>query len=356
LGASLATIAAFFLFSCPVNGAELSDVLAAFAKQDNADAIAKLEKAAEDGNAQAQAILGTMYYDGLGVPYDKEKAFPLNMKAAQQGRLDAQFRVAMAYSMPESTYGRPKIPEWNVAEASKWFNKAAAGAVPQAEGGDPIAQYVLGELYHIGRGGIASDQNKAFSLLLKAAEQNVPDAQYTIAYLYEHGHNEQGRFVTEDKQKAREWYTKAAQAGLAGAQLSLGRMLELSGDKEGAKLWYTSAALLGDPIASGFLKDHYNIHLGDPTAFDQQQADLRGKEAVWETDRLINFGGVALGNAVISLMGTGGGSVDDAALKNYREQIQRNTNNLTDQIIKNMHERDLINRKSMGIGSSGHFQ
>jgi TPR repeat protein len=335
-------VAALVVSSTSVYAGALDDARASLAKQDFASAAAKFQEAVDQGDPEALAIMGTMYYEGIGVPYDEEKAFQLNMKAAEQGRVDAQFHLAEAYAQRSTKTPDRELREEEIGEARRWFTAASAGAKPKAEAGDPLGQWILGEFYTVAWGGFPRDFVKSVAWLTKAAEQNVVSAQFKLGMAYESG---QG--VQSDPLKAREWYMKAAQAGHSGAQLRLGRSLELSGDKEGAKIWYTQAALLGDSTASGFLRNHYNIHIGDPTAFDQQQADLRAKDAVHQTNSLINFGGVALGNAVISLMGTGNNSADPRALQDYREQIQRNTNNLTDQVIKNMQQQDRINTKAM---------
>ena len=78
-------------------------------------------------------------------------------------------------------------------------------------------------------------------------------------------------------------------------------------------------------------------------AFDQQQADLLAKEGVLQAHHLINFGGVALGIAVITLMGAGDSSVDPSALQDYRDQTQRNINNSVDREREYQMQRDRDN-------------
>ena len=232
---------ALFLSSPPVNGAGLDDARAALAKRDFAGAAAKFQEAINQGDPEAMAIMGTMYYEGIGVPYDGEKAFQLNMKAAEKGRVDAQFHLAEAYAERSTKTVDKDARDLDIGEARKWFAAASAGAKPKAEAGDPVGQWIFGEFYTVAWGGFPRDFVKSFAWLTKAAEQNVVSAQFKLGMAYESG---QG--AKPDPIKAREWYIKAAQAGHSGAQLKLGRMLELSGDKEGAKIWYTQAALLGD--------------------------------------------------------------------------------------------------------------
>jgi hypothetical protein len=77
---------AIIFASCsPANASALEVARAAFAKQDFALSVAKFQEAADQGDPEAMALLGTMYFYGIGVPYDREKAFALNLKAAVGG-------------------------------------------------------------------------------------------------------------------------------------------------------------------------------------------------------------------------------------------------------------------------------
>jgi hypothetical protein len=52
---------------------------------------------AEQGDADAQYHLGSMYYSGEGVPHDDEQAIQWYTKAAEQGHVDAQYNLALMY-------------------------------------------------------------------------------------------------------------------------------------------------------------------------------------------------------------------------------------------------------------------
>ena len=60
------------------------------APQIPAKVIAKWQKLAEEGNADAQFLLGKAYYDGNGVAQDYAQALELWHKAAAQGNAAAQ--------------------------------------------------------------------------------------------------------------------------------------------------------------------------------------------------------------------------------------------------------------------------
>ena len=92
-----------------------------------------IRKAAEQGDAQAQSILGECYAEGTGVAKDAAEAVKWFRKAAEQGYASSQFFLGLCYD--EGT-GVPK----DQAEAAKWWRKAA-------EQGDVSCQSLLGTCY-----------------------------------------------------------------------------------------------------------------------------------------------------------------------------------------------------------------
>jgi hypothetical protein len=84
--------------------------------------------------------------------------------------------------------------------------------LPQAEGGDPIAQTYVGEIYERGLG-VAPDHATAVQWYRKAAEQGYSRAQINLGALYE-----QGLGVDKDATTAINWYRKAS--GLSNDQLA----------------------------------------------------------------------------------------------------------------------------------------
>ena len=75
-------------------------------------------KAADQGSAVAQGLLGEMYSSGQGVTQDYAKAVKWLRKAADQGFVPAQLDLAAVYS---HGLGVPK----DYAETAKWLHKAA---------------------------------------------------------------------------------------------------------------------------------------------------------------------------------------------------------------------------------------
>ena len=122
----------------------------------------EFRKAAEQGDAGAQFILGGMYARGEGVAKDDAEAVKWFRSAAAQGHATAQNNLGVMY-----TYGRgvPKDDE----EAVKWYRLAA-------EQGDADAQYSLGWMYDNGKG-LPEDDAEAVKWYRLAAEQGDADAQ-----------------------------------------------------------------------------------------------------------------------------------------------------------------------------------
>ena len=73
---------------------------------------------AEQGDAQAQSGLGTMYMNGQGVRQDYEEAVKWYRLAAAQGNEDAQSGLGLMY---HNGYGVPQ----DFIHAHMWFNLAA---------------------------------------------------------------------------------------------------------------------------------------------------------------------------------------------------------------------------------------
>jgi TPR repeat protein len=123
---------------------------------DPAKAVAFYRAAAKNGFASAQARLGRMYEDGLGVPRDIGRAFEWYRIAAQVGNnADAQYALARLYYE-----GRGVLQDYGTA--ADWYLKAARG-------GHPVAQFIAGRMYRDGWG-VTADAVEALAWLTLAAE------------------------------------------------------------------------------------------------------------------------------------------------------------------------------------------
>ncbi len=91
--------------------------------QDYAEAVKWSRKAAEQGNARAQFVLGTMYNNGQGVTQDYAEAVKWYRKAAEKGYARAQFSLGTMYGL-----GRG-VTQDNL-QAHVWLNIAVSNLPP----------------------------------------------------------------------------------------------------------------------------------------------------------------------------------------------------------------------------------
>ena len=132
-----------------------------FADKNFDEALKWIQKAAEQGEATAQGILGLCYDEGKGVKADAEKAVYWWKKAAEQG--DAKARRLLGFC-----YFAGKGVKADAEKAVYWWKNAA-------EQGDAKAQYLLGLCYFEGKG-IEKNLTQAQYWLELAAAQNDTDA------------------------------------------------------------------------------------------------------------------------------------------------------------------------------------
>ena len=158
---------------------------------------------AEKGNVLAQAKLGLIYGNGLGMPVDYVEAVKWYRKAAEQGDANAQNNLGLMYK------GGLGVTI-DYLEASNWFRKSA-------EQGLAKAQFNLAEMYEERL--IAENKTDALSWFRRAAEQGYIPAQTRLAYCSEYGVD-----VPEDETETLKWYRIAAEQGDADGQAGLAHM------------------------------------------------------------------------------------------------------------------------------------
>jgi TPR repeat protein len=152
---------------------------------DYAQAMTLFQKAAAQNNAEAEADIGWLYEDGLGVPKDAAQAFQWFTKGANGGNAYGQDQLGFCY---ETGFGTPK----DAAQAIAWYTKAA----PQ---GNDDAMTRLGIALQEGRG-VPKDLRQSFTYFLSAAYDNYGWAQYNVARCYI-----MGIFVPKDLTQAQRW-------------------------------------------------------------------------------------------------------------------------------------------------------
>ena len=85
--------------------------------QDNAKAVRWYQKAMDQGLGEAYTNLGYMYDGGLGVKQDKQKAVKLYLTGAEKGSLNAMLNLGVSYWKGEGV-------SKDLVEAYKWLDLA----------------------------------------------------------------------------------------------------------------------------------------------------------------------------------------------------------------------------------------
>src|SRR5215475_6123328 len=109
---------------------------------------------AQQGDARAQFLLGSLYAQGYGVPQDYGAAAQWFRRAAEQGHVAAQYNLGVLYANGD---GVPR----DASQAAQWLRRAA-------DQEDPKAQYNLG-LFYAGGVGVPQDYGEAYVWFTLAA-------------------------------------------------------------------------------------------------------------------------------------------------------------------------------------------
>lgn len=212
------------------------------------DNLQKRERVLETDNHELN--LANSYYNGINAIRDIDKAVKIYRKLGNEGNAEAQFMMGMCYLKGEGTIKSQK-------EAVEWFNKAAnnghdealyqlglirfnAGKEKEAfvcfknaaAQGNLNAQFELtrcngGEITHV-------NGNVDIELLKKMALQGSPQAQYELALDFAN---------KRDYGSAHEWLETAANQGHVMAQYKLGEYYSrILANYELANYWFEKAS------------------------------------------------------------------------------------------------------------------
>lgn len=209
-----------------------------------ADVFIVFQQLADKGYGKAYLPLANMYRGGQGINKNIEKADYYSQVAfdwcfANQSLNDPEIwrDLGAIYSYGN---GIEQDNEYYNEQSKVWYRKAS-------DHGDTGAQCNLGWSY------LYKEDEQAYVLFLKAAEQGYRRAQYHLAEMYECGNG-----IEEDGKKAVFWYLKAAKQGDVNAQVHLG-WLYLSNeglvaqDNDQALFWCRRAAVQGLARAQNLL-------------------------------------------------------------------------------------------------------
>lgn len=217
--------------------------------QDRETAVKWFQKAAEQGSFRANNNLGNCYFNGNGVPQNYVKAFGHYLKAAETGYDIAQYNLGKCLLISSEAYSvaqRMKGGSSGKGNAEIWFTAAA-------DQGYAPAMMKLAELY-LGKSLGETNVFKAMEYLTKAAEKGNTEAWMKLAEIYIDGEH-----INRNEVKAVEFLTKAAEKNNVEAQLRLGEIYskgfgKIAMDKNSAEKWYRKAAESGNKEAQNRLE------------------------------------------------------------------------------------------------------
>jgi len=166
--------------------------------------IRELKKAAEKGDAEAQAQWGLLLATGDNVPQDVKEALSWLRRAAQQGEVTAMFNLGIIL---EKGLGCEADPD----EAALWYWQTA-------ELGDTQAKMKLGTMLIKGQG--FTQGSPVIQAIEASAEKGHPYAQSFYAKLHLDGVGIEPNYEVAEK-----WFRLSAAQGDESAIFNLGEMM-----------------------------------------------------------------------------------------------------------------------------------
>jgi len=186
---------------------EIAQAVLHYTKKKYKQAFPLLEKAAENGNSEAQYYLGLMYENGRGVEADMGKSVEWLKKSAARGNKDAaEYLESMAdYEAATEEHEKAVRQVMKTGEEIKRVKKTYTAQEKELEAliknaeKSATAAYDLGLKYEKGDG-IEADQKEAYYWYSQAAGAEsgiVPQAVIALAYMYY-----EGRGTARDRKEA----------------------------------------------------------------------------------------------------------------------------------------------------------
>jgi uncharacterized protein len=203
-----------------------------------------LEARAAGGDPEAETLLALGYHSGVLLKNDEAEALRLLHRAADQGYVAAQESLGIYYSVG---IGMEKP---DPQAALKWYTSAA-------QKGSVDAATNLGTMYASGNG-VPKDMGSAVRWFRQAADAGGASAEYNLSLIYRRGDS-----VPADEQQALTWLTKAADHDYIPALREMGYRAAYPQDGSAAEIplaiqRYKRAAELGDAISQAILGDIFS--------------------------------------------------------------------------------------------------
>jgi len=205
------TILMLFLISVPVYADDFQEGMDAAKQGDFKVALEKFRPLAEQGHTGAQNQLSRMYLLGEGVPKNFREAEKWSSLSAEKGDGEEQSGMGLMYEfgvfvtkdLKKAAYWYRKAAKQGdvkaklkVKEFDFWGAREGESALfsgnyklayeklkPEAEQGNAVAQYRLGQMHKLGYGFSKNDQ-EAIKWFTKSAQSGSEDAQYELGVFY----------------------------------------------------------------------------------------------------------------------------------------------------------------------------
>ena len=231
--------------------------------KNEAKAVEWFRKAAEQGYDVAQNNLGINLEQGRGCVVNLKEAYEWYKKAAEQGHAGAQDNLADCLFFAKGC-------SENVQEALVWAKKAAMQGNAHAQ--NNLAYCLLNAI------GCIANKEEAVEWYRKAAEQGYAAAQNALADCLDNGNGCQ-----VNHKEAFEWYKKAAEQGLAEAEAHLVDCyvngIGVNADNEIAKQWCAKAVEQEEPTAQYFMGKYFTKDVNERFAWYKKAAEQGHAEA-----------------------------------------------------------------------------
>ena len=136
LRAALVALVLSVGLAAPVGAGQLEDAAAAYKRGDYETVLQLVRPLAEQGLAEFQVVLGSMYDAGQGVPQDDAEAARWYLTAADQGDATAQYLLGLMYDEGRGV-------RQDLILSHMWFSLAASKGARQAtKGRDNVARWM----------------------------------------------------------------------------------------------------------------------------------------------------------------------------------------------------------------------
>ncbi len=250
----------------------------ALLESDYSKALLAFEKAIENGNIDAYFSLGKMYFNGIGTPIDKQKAYIFAKKGYEEGSIASTYLLALL----EGKYFVDHTADKELAQKLynplqlEWFKNAFQSDK------NPTYAVAIGSIYDHGVCGVEEDLEKAVKWYQTAADTGFSYGQKKLAYMYQYGEG-----VEKDYQKAFYYNQLAADQDYPGALVNLGYLLNsgkgVKKNMDRALMLYKKAAELNDSWAAKNLAFMYDT--GDEIEVDWIKARQYFEQAAADNNK-----------------------------------------------------------------------